>query len=75
MLFFATSIFWLLCEEQDTTALTFMKIPQITSQKKMCLYSDLNSDTTTHTVEHKALPDEYKKQCIYSKLALFDPLN
>lgn len=41
----------------------------------MCLYSDLNSVTTTHTMEHKALPDEYKKQCVYSKLALFDPLN
>jgi len=41
----------------------------------MCLYPDLNPDVTTHTVEHKALPDEYKKQRIYSKAALFDPLN
>ena len=52
-----------------------MKILQIHSQKKMCLYPDLNPDVTTHTVEHKALPDEYKKQRIYSKAALFDPLN
>lgn len=37
----------------------------------MCLYSDLSSETTTRPVEHKALPDEYKKH----KLALFDPLN
>lgn len=41
----------------------------------MCLYSDLNSDTATHSVEHKAIPEEYKKQCFYSKPGLFDPLN